>query len=118
MIDDDFDIKRTSDQNRKMWPMLTDIAQQVKWPVDGVLRYLEPEEWKDILTAGLRKNQHVAAGIEGGFVLLGERTSKMTVGQMVELIEFMYWFGARDETRVLWSDMDEGRIAAARAEAA
>lgn len=84
---------RTVEQNAKMWAVLTDIAQQVQWHVDGKLQYLEPEDWKDILTAGLKKTQRVAAGIEDGFVMLGQRTSKMKIGEMVELIEFALWFG-------------------------
>lgn len=107
---------RTLEQNAKLWAMLTDIARQVKWFVDGEMKYLEPEDWKDILTAGLRKNQHIAQGIEGGFVMLGQRTSKMTIGQMVELIEFAYWFGSREETKVIWSDSDIARIQSARGE--
>jgi hypothetical protein len=93
---------RTLDQNAKLWAMLGDIADQVQWQIDGKLEYLKPEEWKDILTAGLRKHQRVAAGIDGGFVVLGEHTSSMTVGQMSELIELMYAFGA--EHSVEWSE--------------
>jgi hypothetical protein len=85
---------RTLEQNSKMWAVLTDIAQQVPWHVDGKLQHLEPEDWKDILTAGLKKTQRVAAGVEGGFVMLGVRTRKMKIGEMVELIEFAHWFGA------------------------
>lgn len=96
---------RTLDQNAKLWAMLGDIADQVQWQIDGKLEYLKSEEWKDILTAGLRKHQRVAAGIDGGFVILGEHTSSMTVGQMSELIELMYAFGA--EHGVEWSEPEE-----------
>lgn len=93
---------RTLDQNRKFWAMLNDIAEQVSWPVDGRDQRLEPDEWKEIVTAGLRKNQRVAAGIEGGFVMLGSRTSRMTIAEMAELIEFIQWFGT--ERGVRWTD--------------
>lgn len=107
---------RTIEQNNKMWAMLEDIARQVQWHVDGKLQLIDKEDWKDILTAGLKKTQRVAAGIEGGFVMLGQRTRKMKIGEMIELIEFMYWFGA--ERKVVWSDSDIGRIAAERERAA
>jgi hypothetical protein len=94
--------RRTLEQNAKLWAMLGDIADQVQWQIDGKLEYLKPEEWKDILTAGLRKHQRVAAGIDGGFVVLGAHTSGMTVGQMSELIELMYAFGA--ERGVEWTE--------------
>lgn len=101
---------RTLDQNRKLWAMLNDLAEQVQWHVDGRMQQLEPDEWKEILTAGLRKNQRVAAGVEGGFVMLGSRTSRMTVAEMIELIEFIQWFGA--ERGVRWSDPKIEREAA------
>jgi hypothetical protein len=93
---------RTLDQNALMWAVLTDIARQVEWPVDGKLQRLEPEDWKDILSAGLRKTQRVAQGIEGGFVMMGQRTSRMTIGDMSELIELAYAFGA--EHGVVWGE--------------
>ena len=93
---------RTLDQNAKLWAVLTDISRQVEWHVDGRMQKLEPEDWKDILSAGVKKSQRVAAGIEGGFVMLGQRTSKMRVGEMVELIEFALWFGT--EHGVTWGE--------------
>lgn len=94
---------RTLDQNAMLWATLTDIARQVQWPVDGKLQYLEPEEWKDVLTAGLRKTQRVAQGIEGGFVMLGCRTSRMSIAEMIELIELAQAFGT--EHGVVWGDL-------------
>ena len=94
--------KRSLDQNSKLWPMLTDISKQVQWMIDGRTDFLSPEDWKDILTAGLDKNQRVAPGIDGGFVMLGKRTSKMNKKQFSELIEFIYWFGS--DRGVQWSE--------------
>ena len=94
--------RRSLSQNAKLWPMLTDVARQVQWPVDGVMQELAPEDWKDILTAGVRREQRVAQGIEGGFVMLGSRTSKMRKKEFAELIEFIYWFGS--ERGVKWSE--------------
>jgi hypothetical protein len=73
-----------------MWANLEDIAQQVVWY--GVK--LTKEEWKDVLTAALKK-QKVVPGIEGGFVVIGARTSKMTVPEMTELIELSTAFGTQ-----------------------
>lgn len=88
---------RSLDQNAKMWAMLGDVARQVEW--HGA--YLTTHNWKDMFTASL-KRQQVVPGIDGGFVVLGSRTSGMTKSEMVELIEFMYAFGA--ERGVQWSD--------------
>ena len=73
-----------------MWANLEDIAQQVVWY--GVK--LTKDEWKDVLTAALKK-QKVVPGIEGGFVIIGARTSKMTVPEMTELIELSTAFGTQ-----------------------
>jgi hypothetical protein len=73
-----------------MWANLEDIAHQVVWY--GVK--LTKEEWKDVLTAALKK-QKVGPGIEGGFVVIGARTSKMTVPEMTELIELSTAFGTQ-----------------------
>jgi hypothetical protein len=95
-------IRRTSDQNRRMWAMLNDLARQVHWPVDGQMQLLDAEDWKHIISAGLKKHQRVAAGIEGGFVILGQHTSKFTTKEMSDLITIMLAFGA--ERGVIWTD--------------
>lgn len=91
---------RSLEQNSRLWAMLTDISHQVEWPVDGQMAKLDPGDWKHILSAGVLKTQRVAQGIEGGFVILGQRTSKMTVAQMKELQDFIEWFGT--ERGVNW----------------
>ena len=93
---------RTVDQNALMWGLLRDIAKQIPWPVNGSMHWLEAEDWKDIFTAGLTKHHRMAQGIDGGFVILGMRTSKMTKEQVSELIELIYSFGAEHSVR--WSD--------------
>ncbi len=88
---------RSDVQNRRMWAMLNDVSRQVIW--HGVR--LRPEEWKDVFSAAL-KRQKVVPGIDGGFVVLGARTSKMTISEMVDLQELMSAFGA--ERGVKWRD--------------
>lgn len=80
-----------------MWAMLSDVANQVIW----YGKTLTPENWKDIFSAALKK-QDVVPGIEGGFVILGQSTSKMTIKEMTELQELMAAFGS--EKNVRWSE--------------
>ena len=94
--------KRSLEANARMWAMLTDVSLQLEWPVDGKMQRLSPEEWKAIFTAGLTKHQRVAQGIDGGFVMLGSSTSRMTVAEMCDLQELISAFGA--ERSVRWSD--------------
>lgn len=100
---------RSLAQNDMLWSILTDVSRQVQFVVNGALVSVAPEEVKDILTAGLRRETRMAMGIDGGMVLLGQRTSKMTVRQMTELIELAYAFG--NEKGVEWSRTSLGRDA-------
>ena len=92
---------RSLEQNRRMWAMLGDIANQVVW----YEKKLTPENWKDIFSAALKK-QEVVPGMEGGFVVLGQSTSKMTIAEMTELQELMMAFGV--ERNVQWNDCANG----------
>ena len=81
---------RTLEQNAKMWCVLTDISKQVKWYGE----WLSPEDWKHVITASLRKQKSVP-GIDGGFVVLGLSTSKMSIREMSDVIELAHAFGAQ-----------------------
>lgn len=91
---------RSLEQNARMWASLTDVSRQVDW----YGKKLTPEEWKDVFSASLKK-QDVVPGIDGGFVVLGRRTSQMTVREMSDLLSLMYAFGA--ERGVRFSDPAE-----------
>lgn len=94
--------KRTTDQNKKLWPLLHDLSRQVEW----YGQKYSPDDWKDLITALVAKSkneqQRTAPGIGGGVVMFGSRTSKMRVSEMVEVIEAIYWFGT--EHNVKFSD--------------
>lgn len=81
--------KRSDAQNRRLWAMLRDISEQVDW----YGQKLTDEEWKHVFTASL-KRQKAVPGLDGGFVVLGQSTSKMTKAEMCELQELMEAFGA------------------------
>lgn len=93
--------RRNLDQNSLMWALIADIASQLKWPVDGVEQFLAKEDWKVILTAGVKREHRIAQGINGGFVILGTPTSRMTKAEFSELIDFIQWFG--NERGIQWS---------------
>jgi len=70
--------------------MLGEISDQVNWHGNK----LTTENWKDVLTASL-KRQTVVPGIDGGFVVCGTSTSKMSTKDMNELIDLMDAFGTQ-----------------------
>jgi hypothetical protein len=85
---------RSTAQNSRMWAMLEDVSRQVEW--HG--RKLSKEDWKHVFSASLKK-QDAVPGIDGGFVVLGQSTSKMTVREMNDLMTLMEAFGAEHEVR-------------------
>lgn len=89
---------RTADQNKKLWPMLNDISKQVTW----YGKQYDSEGWKDIIT-GSFKNCEFVPNIDGnGFVVTGLSTSRMRKDEFIDLIEFIYAFGASQ--KVVWSE--------------
>ena len=90
--------RRTDEQNRKLWAMLEDVSRQVVW----YGQHIEPEDWKDMFTASLRRLR-VVPGIDAGtFVPLGMRTSRMRKAEMADLLTLIEAFGA--EHNVVWTD--------------
>lgn len=82
---------RTLDQNAAQWPILQAFSDQLMWPVNGEMVKLEPEEFKDILTAAFHgETVRVAQGLNGGVVMLGRRTSKFGKKEFSEWIEFLH----------------------------
>lgn len=88
---------RTLEQNALMWALLSDLSKQVNW--HG--QYLTPDEWKDVMSASL-KAQKVVPGVDGGFVVIGARTSQMSKREMSDMCELIQAFGA--EHGVRWSE--------------
>lgn len=96
---------RSIQANACMWAHLADLSRQVDW----YGQKLSPEEWKEVISAGLR-NQRAVPGINGGFVVLGVRTSRMSIAEMGQMIELIQAFGT--EHGVKWTApawMWEGR---------
>ncbi|MBQ1784652.1 MAG: recombination protein NinB [Gammaproteobacteria bacterium] len=109
---------RLAVQNRKMWPMLRDIADQLHWPVNGKLQRMKPEDWKDVLTAAFKQETRIAEGVNGGHVFLGLRTKEMSRKTFAEWIEFLHWFGTdrgvkfSAPSKTLYREITEPRRAA------
>src|SRR5574337_619315 len=82
---------RSLEQNAVLWKILSAVSKQVDWYGNK----LTPEEWKDVFTAALRKEK-VVPGINGGFVVLGQRTSKMSKKEFSELLELSMAFAVEN----------------------
>lgn len=82
---------RSLEQSAKMWAMLAEVSAQVVWHS----RKLTAEEWKWVFSASLKK-QEAVPGLDGGFVILGQSTSDMTISKMKDMIELIHAFGAEN----------------------
>ena len=87
-------MKRTAEQNKKLWPLLNEVAAQIT--LDGEKH--DADEWKTIFMSGLNKHlkleMRVIRGIYGEPVNLGRSTSKLDKELFSELIELIMWYGA------------------------
>lgn len=83
---------RTLEQNALLWELLGRVARSVQWLVDGSRTLIQPDDWKQIFTAALKRYARMAAGIDGGVVMLGSSTSRMSKREFSDLIELIQAF--------------------------
>lgn len=85
--------KRTTDQNARMWAMLTEVARQVKWHGQR----LSADDWKLVFMAALGSELRLVPNLDGtGFVQLGRSSSDLSVAEMSDLMDLIAAFGARE----------------------
>lgn len=86
---------RNLSQNAALWVLLQAFSEQLLWPVNGHMTKLTAEEFKDILSAAFKSETvRVAQGLNGGVVMLGARTSKMSKREFSEFLEFVHMVAA------------------------
>jgi hypothetical protein len=87
---------RTTQQNRLMWALLTDISDQVRhcgecW---------EPDDWRAAFLKSTGAKLRFMPALDGqGVVAVGYRSSKLSKEQFSDLIETIYEYGARNGVR-------------------
>jgi hypothetical protein len=85
--------RRTTDQNARMWAMLTEVARQVKWHGQR----LSADDWKLVFLSALKQELRIVPNLDGtGFVQLGRSSSSLSVGEMADLMDLIAAFGARE----------------------
>jgi hypothetical protein len=85
---------RNLEQNALLWALLNDISEQVEW--HG--QWLSPEDWKHVFSASLKK-QRAVQGIDGGFVVLGQSTSRMGKKEFSDLLELIQAFAIERDVK-------------------
>ena len=98
-------VTRSFEQNSKLWAMLQDVARAKP---EG--RSWTPDTWKAAFMHALGHQIIFCEGLDNtGPFPLGFRSSHLTVGQMSDLIESIYEYGARHGVK--WSDPKEREAA-------
>lgn len=82
---------RSTDQNKRLWAFLDDIAAQKDW--HG--KKLTSDDWKSLFSACLRGQELVPNLDNNGFVALGARTSEMSPEEMSDLLQLIETWGAQ-----------------------
>lgn len=83
--------RRTNEQNRLLWPLLTEISQQVT--TDGVTE--PPENWKAKFMSALGHEVGFTRSLDGKtFIPLGHRSSHLTKKEFSDLLELIFAYGA------------------------
>ena len=95
--------KRTIDQNAKLWAMLSDVSRAKP---DG--RCHTTEVWKCLFMQACGHEVQFLMGLDGNPFPSGFKSSRLSVRQMCELIDFIDAWGS--ERGVQW--METRRIAA------
>lgn len=80
---------RTGEQNDKMWAMLSDISR-----AKPMGRRHTPDDWKAIFMNACGWEVQFIEGLDGRPFPQGFRSSRLTVKQMSDLIEYMTAFSA------------------------
>ncbi len=84
--------KRSTDQNSRMWAMLTEVARQVPW--HGVR--LTAEDYKLLFMDALNQEMRLVPNLNNnGFTNLGRSSSKLTKAEFGDLMTLIEEFGAR-----------------------
>lgn len=81
---------RSLEQNALQWKILGAFSKQLPWVIGGERRRLDPETWKQVLTAAYRNETLQAAeGIHGGLVVVGMATSDMGKRSFSDWLAFL-----------------------------
>lgn len=85
--------KRTTPQNDRLWAHCTDIARQCRHHGQK----LEPDDWKILFMDALNKEARMVPALDGvGWINLGRSSSKLSVGEMADLITYIEAWAARE----------------------
>jgi hypothetical protein len=98
---------RNNEQNRLLHAVLSEISQQIEW--SG--KKFNVDTWKRLCVAAWLREKNespqMIPSLDGnGFDVIYEKTSKLTVTQCAELIEWCFAFGAEHGVKFKSRNLD------------
>lgn len=91
---------RSQEQNAKFWAMLTDLSLAKP---EG--RKCTPDDWKCLVMHACGHDVQFMEGLDGKPFPVGFRSSRLKVGEMATLIDWIYAYG--NEHSVAWSEPEQ-----------
>jgi hypothetical protein len=89
--------RRTSAQNRRFHAMVADLER-----LDPLGRRYTDRAYQALAMAANGHEPETIVGLDGELIVLGFKSSRLTVAQMSDIIEWLFWFGAQHG--VVWSN--------------
>ena len=93
------EMKRSSDQNSKLWAMLSDVSRAKP---QG--RRHTAEVWKALMMHACGHETQFLSGLDGEPFPSGFRSSRLSVSQMRELIDFIDAWGSQNGVVWTWNE--------------
>lgn len=85
--------KRSNPQNDLMWDLLTQLSRKAKYHGQT----FDKETWKLIMLSGLRRELRVVPNLDNtGFISLDQSTSRLSKGEMGDLITLIEAWAAQN----------------------
>ena len=101
--------KRSDDQNRALWSLLTQITRQR--PTHNGVK-MDQEMWKAVFMNALGVEMKIMPNLDGnGFFPIGHRSSQLTKSEFADLLTLMLAWAAREGLEIRHFDGEQGRSA-------
>lgn len=88
---------RTSGQNKRFHAMLADLER-----LDPLGRGYDARAYQALALAANGHQPETIVSLDGELIVLGFKSSRLTVSQMSDVIEWLFWLGAQHG--VAWSN--------------
>jgi len=85
---------RSEEQNALMWVILKDISL-----AEPEGRKMVPEVWKSVFMRACKHEIQFEVGLDGRMFPIGMSTKNLKVAEMSDLIEYIYWYGAKHDVK-------------------